>query len=155
MKKVQEYNNKCSFILVGTKEDLLHQDGDSTPVPPPDLGFVSNVKQRTQQWEDKTPQPMGVNYDDRMKAITRWGDENGIPFFPTSAKLTSSNGITFLFHTVAEKCVRLYREKQLQEMTDNQQKKITLGSSIGPPSNQNTCCQSMPNLPMLQSRTLY
>jgi len=78
MRKVVEHNQKCVFILVGTKEDLVQSD-----------------------------EALDIS------AITRWAEENGIPYFPTSAKSVSGGElIKFLFHTVAEKCIRLSWERQ-------------------------------------------
>ena len=39
----------------------------------------------------------------------------GMPFFTTSA-LRGGSQIQFLFHTVAEKCIRQWRERQLQDL---------------------------------------
>mmetsp|Transcript_45964 Transcript_45964/g.127591 ORF Transcript_45964/g.127591 Transcript_45964/m.127591 type:complete len:211 (-) Transcript_45964:126-758(-) len=78
MKKVNDHNEKCSFILVGTKEDLLKQGAD----------------------------------DPSLQGIAKWAEENGIPFFCTSAK-RGGQAIKFLFHTVSEKCMRINHEKQL------------------------------------------
>lgn len=77
MRKVSDYNPKCSFILVGTKEDLEGEGKD-------------------------------------MTGITKWYEEHKIPYFPTSA-LKGGAHINFLFHTVAEKCIRIDREKQLSK----------------------------------------
>jgi len=114
MKKVMEYNDRCSFILVGTKEDLVYKvkaDGVEDDAPPPDLSFITN-----------------------------WSDQEGIPFFSTSAKTTHSNGISFLFHTVAEKCIRQQREKQLRDMNPaGNNNNVALRSTIGSP--QASCCQ--------------
>jgi len=108
MKKVMEYNDRCSFILVGTKEDLVQPDPDSDE-PPPDLSFINN-----------------------------WIEQEGIPFFSTSAKTAHSNGIAFLFHTVAEKCIRQQREKQLRDLNPPIST-VGLQSTIGRP--QESCCK--------------
>eukprot|EP00397_Hematodinium_sp_SG-2012_P025515 GEMP01026667.1.p1 GENE.GEMP01026667.1~~GEMP01026667.1.p1 ORF type:complete len:209 (+),score=29.08 GEMP01026667.1:30-656(+) len=107
MKKVTEYNERCSFILVGTKEDLF----TNAESGPPDFNY-----------------------------ITRWCADEGIPFFPTSAKAPDSNGITFLFHTVAEKCLRQSREKQLKDLTDKHNRVVTISTTIGRPKEQ--CCST-------------
>merc|ERR1712032_782693 len=99
MRKVSDYNSKCSFILVGTKEDLSEEGAG-------------------------------------VESITRWAEEQGIPFFPTSALKGGAN-IKFLFHTVAEKCLRLNREKQLSENGAGGAR-VSLRSGIGPP--QRGCC---------------
>eukprot|EP00933_Yihiella_yeosuensis_P064460 TRINITY_DN67825_c0_g1_i1.p1 TRINITY_DN67825_c0_g1~~TRINITY_DN67825_c0_g1_i1.p1 ORF type:complete len:134 (-),score=15.90 TRINITY_DN67825_c0_g1_i1:14-367(-) len=102
MRKVTDHNPRCSFILVGTKEDLV------TPEQKADI------------------EPIG-----------QWAEENGVPFFPTSA-LKGGELIRFLFHTVAEKCIRLSREKQLQDSNDSGTK---LQSTIGRPKGASpTCC---------------
>jgi len=104
MKKVLEYNDRCSFILVGTKEDLLERLGE----------------------------PADISY------ILRWSEDEGIPFFPTSAK-NGGAPIGFLFHTVAEKCVRQHREKQLSELRGGVRTgRMNLASTIGRPK-QNCC----------------
>lgn len=108
MKKVMEYNDRCSFILVGTKEDLLNP-GQGDDAPAPDLSFITN-----------------------------WVDQEGIPFFSTSAKTAHSNGIAFLFHTVAEKCIRQQREKQLRDLNPPIST-VGLQSTIGRP--QESCCK--------------
>mmetsp|Transcript_63914 Transcript_63914/g.181539 ORF Transcript_63914/g.181539 Transcript_63914/m.181539 type:complete len:209 (-) Transcript_63914:37-663(-) len=95
-RKVSEHNDRCTFILVGTKEDLVSEESlDLTP-------------------------------------ITRWAEEQGIPFFPTSAKKGGAS-VKFLFHSVAEKCIRLSRERQLADAET-----VKLSSSFGKPKNQ--CC---------------
>merc|ERR1719367_1340852 len=92
--KVSDHNPKCSFILVGTKEDLAKSEDDMSGI----------------------------------SRISRWAEENGIPYFPTSA-LRGGQHVKFLFHTVAEKCVRLSREQQLGN--DNT---VKLNSSFSTPS---------------------
>mmetsp|Transcript_41241 Transcript_41241/g.94881 ORF Transcript_41241/g.94881 Transcript_41241/m.94881 type:complete len:215 (+) Transcript_41241:63-707(+) len=102
MKKVSEHNDKCSFILVGTKQDLV--DGDDSV---------------------------------DLKPISSWADEQGIPFFPTSAK-KGGDLIKFLFHTVAEKCIRINRENQLMQQ---QPGGMSLKSSFGQPKGaESKCC---------------
>lgn len=78
-----------------------------------------------------TPQALDI------EPISRWSEENGIPFFPTSA-LKGGDHIRFLFHTVAEKCVRLNREKQLMDADGG----VKLQSSIGRPKGTMaaSCC---------------
>mmetsp|Transcript_67865 Transcript_67865/g.196382 ORF Transcript_67865/g.196382 Transcript_67865/m.196382 type:complete len:216 (-) Transcript_67865:134-781(-) len=101
MRKVTEHNTKCSFILVGTKEDLVsEQDAEG------------------------------------LEPISQWAEENGIPFFRTSA-LRGGDHVKFLFHTVAEKCVRLNREKQLMDSADGSG--LKLQSSIGEPRGSGCC----------------
>jgi len=100
MRKVSEHNAKCSFILVGTKEDLV-SERDAEGLEP----------------------------------ISQWAEESGIPFFRTSA-LKGGDHVKFLFHTVAEKCIRLNREKQLM---DNAGGGLKLQSSIGEP--RGGCCR--------------
>eukprot|EP00448_Togula_jolla_P031066 CAMPEP_0170641428 /NCGR_PEP_ID=MMETSP0224-20130122/40757_1 /TAXON_ID=285029 /ORGANISM="Togula jolla, Strain CCCM 725" /LENGTH=222 /DNA_ID=CAMNT_0010972009 /DNA_START=17 /DNA_END=682 /DNA_ORIENTATION=+ len=78
MRKVRDHNERCLFILVGTKEDLVEE---------------------------------GRSSSESLKSITKWAEENGIPFFPTSA-LKGGYEIRFLFHTVAEKCVRVASERE-------------------------------------------
>mmetsp|Transcript_43027 Transcript_43027/g.136746 ORF Transcript_43027/g.136746 Transcript_43027/m.136746 type:complete len:210 (-) Transcript_43027:193-822(-) len=95
-RKVSDHNARCTFVLVGTKQDLVDESLD-------------------------------------MQPISNWAEENGIPFFPTSA-LKGGELIKFLFHTVAEKCVRLNRERQLEE---NDTVKLHK-SSIGP--SRDKCC---------------
>ncbi|CAE7279244.1 rab24 [Symbiodinium sp. CCMP2592] len=70
-----------------------------------------------------------------MEPISHWAEEAGIPFFPTSA-LKGGEHIRFLFHTVAEKCIRLKLkyESQTKEGTNG----IKLASSIGQP--KAGCC---------------
>ncbi|CAJ1459607.1 unnamed protein product [Effrenium voratum] len=67
-----------------------------------------------------------------LEPISRWAEQAGIPFFPTSA-LKGGEHIRFLFHTVAEKCIRLKREKQLSDSAG-----MKLQSSIGQP--KRSCC---------------
>lgn len=78
MAKVRDQNPKCTFILVGTKEDLL---------------------------------PPEVQQGEAFADIAGWADESGISFFPTSAKNGGAH-IKALFHAVAEKCIRINRDKQ-------------------------------------------
>eukprot|EP00927_Polykrikos_kofoidii_P051616 TRINITY_DN45409_c0_g1_i1.p1 TRINITY_DN45409_c0_g1~~TRINITY_DN45409_c0_g1_i1.p1 ORF type:complete len:239 (+),score=46.33 TRINITY_DN45409_c0_g1_i1:95-718(+) len=99
MKKVHDNNPKCSFILVGTKEDLLSKE----------------------------------KFDTDMAPISQWAEEHGIPFFPTSAKEGGSH-VKFLFHTVAEKCIRINREK-----TEAGADQVKLNSAFGEPKG-NKCC---------------
>ncbi|CAE8726892.1 unnamed protein product [Polarella glacialis] len=101
MRKVMDHNPKCSFILVGTKEDLV-------------------------------PESQAAD----IEPISRWSEETGIPFFPTTA-LKGGEHIKFLFHTVAEKCIRLSREKQLSDSADAS---VKLQSSIGRPKATGLCC---------------
>mmetsp|Transcript_124060 Transcript_124060/g.356200 ORF Transcript_124060/g.356200 Transcript_124060/m.356200 type:complete len:218 (-) Transcript_124060:11-664(-) len=101
MNKVVEHNTKCSFILVGTKEDLISE-----------ADFAG------------------------LEPISQWAEEQGLPFFRTSAKRGGDN-VKFLFHTVAEKCIRVNREKQLQEGADGG---LKLQSSIGGPRGSGSCC---------------
>merc|ERR1719460_538442 len=82
MKKVQDHNASCSFILVGTKEDLVEK------IESFDVSGISN-----------------------------WAKENNIPFFRTSA-LKGGDHVQFLFHSVAEKCIRMNLERQLNESQD-------------------------------------
>mmetsp|Transcript_37593 Transcript_37593/g.116832 ORF Transcript_37593/g.116832 Transcript_37593/m.116832 type:complete len:207 (-) Transcript_37593:314-934(-) len=96
-KKVSDHNDKCSFILVGTKEDLL-----------------------SEQTLDLEP-------------ISRWAEENGIAFFRTSSLKGGAN-VRFLFHTVAEKCIRLNQDKQLKDKDST----VKLGTAFGRP--QGKCC---------------
>jgi small GTP-binding protein len=96
-RKVSDTNERCSFILVGTKEDLKKPDME-------------------------------------IDGVERWAQENGMPFFQTSAKQGGQN-IKFLFHTVAEKCLRLNRERQME---GDRNDRIGLQSSIG--SSQKGCC---------------
>lgn len=70
-----------------------------------------------------------------IEPIARWAESNGIPFFPTSAK-KGGDLIKFLFHTVAEKCMRIHRERQFEAQTQN----VRLGSSIGAPRSGAKCC---------------
>lgn len=98
MKKVSDHNASCSFILVGTKEDLVNEQALD------------------------------------IEPISQWAEQNGIPFFPTSA-LKGGDHIKFLFHTVAEKCIRLNRDKQLYGNNDT----TKLQSTIGKPK-QGGCC---------------
>lgn len=79
MKKVQDHNEHCTFILVGTKEDLVEKLDD---------------------------------FD--CSGISRWAQENNIPFFRTSA-LKGGDHVQFLFHSVAEKCIRMNLERQLNK----------------------------------------
>eukprot|EP00913_Durusdinium_trenchii_P017972 g16890.t1 len=67
-----------------------------------------------------------------LDPISRWAEEEGIPYFPTSA-LKGGEHIRFLFHVVAEKCIRLKREKQLSDSAG-----LKLQSSIGQP--KAGCC---------------
>jgi len=101
MKKVTDHNSKCSFILVGTKEDLVKEEEV-----------------------------------DSLEPISQWADEKGIPFFRTSA-LRGGDHVKFLFHTVAEKCIRLNRERQLMDSSDGT---VKLQSSIGGPKGSLSCC---------------
>ncbi|CAK0799983.1 unnamed protein product, partial [Prorocentrum cordatum] len=100
MKRVQEHNDNCSFILVGTKEDLKEEGLD-------------------------------------LKQVNAWCEERGIPFFPTSALKGGAN-IKFLFHTVAEKCARRSREKQLSENAGGGGQRLGQRSGIGAP--KGSCC---------------
>lgn len=59
-----------------------------------------------------------------MCGIRRWASESGIPFFPTSAK-KGGDRITFLFHTVAEKCIRANQKQE-----EAKHNKVKLESSI-------------------------
>eukprot|EP00450_Noctiluca_scintillans_P026259 CAMPEP_0194520142 /NCGR_PEP_ID=MMETSP0253-20130528/54025_1 /TAXON_ID=2966 /ORGANISM="Noctiluca scintillans" /LENGTH=206 /DNA_ID=CAMNT_0039364347 /DNA_START=50 /DNA_END=667 /DNA_ORIENTATION=+ len=94
MRKVVEHNPKCSFVLVGTKEDLVSEERAQLDIVP----------------------------------ISQWADENGIPFFPTSA-LKGGEHVKFLFHCVAEKCIRLSRERQLVESSNTESGSVKLQSS--------------------------
>lgn len=47
--------------------------------------------------------------------MRQWAAAEGMPFFTTSA-LRGGQQINFLFHTVAEKCIRQSRERQLAEL---------------------------------------
>eukprot|EP00928_Gymnodinium_smaydae_P022768 TRINITY_DN19013_c0_g1_i1.p2 TRINITY_DN19013_c0_g1~~TRINITY_DN19013_c0_g1_i1.p2 ORF type:complete len:207 (+),score=56.97 TRINITY_DN19013_c0_g1_i1:82-702(+) len=97
MNKVSDNNPKCTFILVGTKEDLVSKD------------------------------------DPAIQPIEAWAEEAGIPFFTTSAKLGSRN-IKFLFHSVAEKCLRINREK----LAGGDRQGMQLGGAFGKP--KQGCC---------------
>mmetsp|Transcript_8189 Transcript_8189/g.18317 ORF Transcript_8189/g.18317 Transcript_8189/m.18317 type:complete len:214 (+) Transcript_8189:104-745(+) len=101
MRKVADHNEKCSFILVGTKQDLV--EGDEAV---------------------------------DMKPISAWADEHSIPFFPTSAK-KGGDLIKFLFHTVAEKCIRINRENQLMDKNGGG---VQLKSSFGEPKGSSSKC---------------
>jgi len=68
--------------------------------------------------------------DPGLQQIRQWAEEKSIPFFTTSAKVGGSN-IKFLFHTVAEKCIRINREKALEERGSGGDAGVKLGSSIG------------------------
>merc|ERR1712151_439024 len=93
MRKVQEHNEKCLFVLVGCKEDLVANEAALAP-------------------------------------ITQWSDEQGIPFFQTSA-LKGGHTINFLFHGVAEKCIRRNLDRQLKGSDDNV--KLSNQSAFGKP----------------------
>mmetsp|Transcript_68609 Transcript_68609/g.135724 ORF Transcript_68609/g.135724 Transcript_68609/m.135724 type:complete len:209 (+) Transcript_68609:62-688(+) len=95
-RKVSDHNSKCTFILVGTKEDLV-----------------------TENTIDMGP-------------ISRWAEENGIPYYTTSA-LKGGQHVKFLFDMVAEKCVRLNREKQIENGNTHK-----LDSSFSQPKGK--CC---------------
>jgi len=60
-----------------------------------------------------------------MSTISRWAEENGIPYFPLSA-LKGGPHVKFLLHTVAEKCVRLNRERQLENSSFDTVKNLIL-----------------------------
>ncbi|CAD7928875.1 unnamed protein product [Amoebophrya sp. A120] len=99
-KKVWEYNPRCSFVLVGCKEDLIQEEGGN----------------------------------ERFAVMSRWAESAGMPFFTTSAKKGGS-AIQFLFYSVAEKCIRQAREKQLQQEEKNKEAGENSGhilSSFGP-----------------------
>eukprot|EP00392_Amoebophrya_sp_AT5.2_P000076 g76.t1 len=84
-KKVCEYNPRCSFVLVGCKEDLI---------------TGANAANSTDT--------------ERLQVMSRWAESAGMPFFTTSAK-KGGQAIQFLFYSVAEKCIRQAREKQLAQ----------------------------------------
>lgn len=71
-----------------------------------------------------------------LDAIMQWSMENGIAFFPTSA-LKGGHTINCLFHTVAEKCIRRNREKQL-DVANNKVIKLNTRSAVRKP--QTACC---------------
>merc|ERR1712061_744630 len=100
MKKVSDHNANCSFILVGTKEDLVNEQALD------------------------------------IEPISRWAEQSGIPFFRTSA-LKGGDHVKFLFHTVAEKCIRLNRERKLMDSSGGT---VKLHSTIGGPKASLSCC---------------
>lgn len=107
-KKVADYNTRCSFLLVGCKEDLVADASD-------------------------------------LSVMNRWADSNGIPFFTTSAK-KGGPSIQFLFHTVAEKCIRQNRDKQLTQVNaPREQITIDTRSAFGRPQDDSASkCASCP-----------
>ena len=100
-KRVLEVNSSCSFVLVGTKEDLVMSRRAEVGMPEFDPEFI--------------------------QAYAR---DTGMPFFATSAKDIDSKGgqqINLLFHTVAEKCLRSHISRQLTVA----QKSVRLTSAFG------------------------
>mmetsp|Transcript_37949 Transcript_37949/g.60112 ORF Transcript_37949/g.60112 Transcript_37949/m.60112 type:complete len:208 (-) Transcript_37949:71-694(-) len=98
MKKVMDYNATCTFILVGTKEDLVAGRSDL------DISEISD-----------------------------WAKDKNIPFFQTSA-LKGGDHVNFLFHSVAEKCIRVNLERQLENRSDDKKNLSAFGhakSTVG------------------------
>ncbi|CAK0799982.1 unnamed protein product, partial [Prorocentrum cordatum] len=104
MKRVQEHNDNCSFILVGTKEDTGPEGGGARP----------QAGQRLVRGARHTVLP--------HERAERRGGAN----------------IKFLFHTVAEKCARRSREKQLSENAGGGGQRLGQRSGIGAP--KGSCC---------------
>eukprot|EP00929_Paragymnodinium_shiwhaense_P098931 TRINITY_DN6044_c0_g2_i1.p1 TRINITY_DN6044_c0_g2~~TRINITY_DN6044_c0_g2_i1.p1 ORF type:complete len:214 (-),score=46.35 TRINITY_DN6044_c0_g2_i1:373-1014(-) len=73
---------------------------------------------------------------EKMADISAWAEENGMSFFTTSAK-TGGLQIKFLFHTVAEKCMMVHREKQKAGAAEAQGRK--LGSPFSQPQSRGCC----------------
>lgn len=121
--KVREYNDKVSFILVGCKEDLVDLQGSEEEIPP----AASRDKMSSANRDKGLLLPLNVP--------RRWAESAGTPFFTTSAK-RGGQGITFLFYSVAEKCIRVARERQLvaQQQLAKSSGTGGLGTAFGNPN---------------------
>mmetsp|Transcript_22032 Transcript_22032/g.38808 ORF Transcript_22032/g.38808 Transcript_22032/m.38808 type:complete len:215 (+) Transcript_22032:22-666(+) len=106
-RKILDSASKVTFIMVGTKEDLLLE-----------------------------PRKADV------QTVLDWAEEKGMPYFPTSA-LQGGDHINFLFNAVAEKCIRLHREKELESLTQRERRGVKLQSAFGRPqkSKLESCCE--------------
>jgi small GTP-binding protein len=102
MGKVRDVNEDCTFVLVGTKRDLVDADFDSA-------------------------------------FATQFAEENGMAFFMTSA-LDGGEQIAFLFHFVAEKCIRQRLQKELTQAKKSQET-VTI-SAFGAARNKANPCQA-------------
>jgi len=162
MEKVGEYNDRCSFVLVGCKEDSLLGGGGNesksnssilnTRDVSEDVTVSGNSTNRlrelldqgglnssstagmtkvTQSYYSNNKGPSGsesdVNsvenqqflLDKYLDPARKWADQKGMPFFLTSAKRPQGQAIQFLFYSVAEKCIRQSRERQILQQSLN------------------------------------